>query len=515
MFSKLREHAELKAKLEALNRSLATIEFTPDGIVLDANDNFLAAVGYTRVEIVGQHHRILMEPTDAEEAAYTAFWADLRAGKFQAGEYRRLAKGGREIWIQATYNPILDSAGRTHKVVKFATDITAQKQRNADYEGQIGAINKAQAVIHFTLDGTILDANQNFLDTVGYPIEAVRGQHHRMFVAPEHAASWEYADFWQRLNRGEFQSGEYRRRGRHGREIWLQASYNPVFDASGRPFKVVKYATDVTAEKLRTADVTGQIEAIGRSQAVIAFTVDGTILEANENFLDAVGYALTEVQGRHHQMFVEPEHAASREYQAFWADLRRGEYRSGVYKRRGRHGREIWLQATYNPIFDMSGRPFKVVKYASDITANVQARLEATAATKQTLDNVQAVASAAEEMSASVREISGNMAQSKAAVDDIHQRTQAADQATTQLQKAAQAMDGVVQTITRVAEQINLLALNATIESARAGAAGKGFAVVAGEVKSLASQTTAATARISDQIVQMQRISGDVVSTLR
>ncbi|GJD77371.1 methyl-accepting chemotaxis protein [Methylobacterium gregans] len=514
MFSKLREHADFKAKLEALNRSLATIEFTPDGTILDANDNFLAAVGYTRAEIAGQHHRIFMEPTDAEEAAYTAFWADLRAGKFQAAEYRRLAKGGREIWIQATYNPILDGAGRTRKVVKFATDITAQKQRNADYEGQIGAINKAQAVIHFALDGTILDANQNFLDTVGYPVEAVRGQHHRMFVALEHAASWEYADFWQRLNRGEFQSGEYKRQAKGGREIWLQASYNPVFDASGRPFKVVKYATDITAEKLRTADVAGQIEAIGRSQAVIAFTVDGTILEANQNFLDAVGYALTEVQGRHHQMFVEPEHAASREYQAFWADLRRGEYRSGVYKRRGRNGREIWLQATYNPIFDMSGRPFKVVKYASDITANVQARLEATAATKQTLDNVQAVASAAEEMSASVREISGNMAQSKAAVDDIHQRTQAADQATTQLQEAAQAMDGVVQTITKVAEQINLLALNATIESARAGEAGKGFAVVAGEVKSLASQTTAATARISDQIVQMQRISGDVVGLL-
>lgn len=514
MFGRLKDHGDLRAKFDALSRSLATIEFAPDGTILDANENFLATMGYSREEVIGQHHRIFVDPAEAASPAYAAFWETLRIGQFQAAEYRRLAKGGREVWIQATYNPVLGSGGRPMKVVKFATDITAQKQRNADYEGQIAAINKAQAVIHFALDGTILDANENFLQTVGYPIDAVRGLHHRMFVDPAYASGWEYADFWQRLARGEFQAGEYKRQGKDGREIWLQASYNPVFDAAGRPCKVVKYATNITAQKLQNADVNGQIQAIGRSQAVIAFSVDGMILDANDNFLDAVGYRLDEVQGRHHQMFVEPEHAAGREYQAFWADLRRGEFKGGVYKRQGRNGREIWLQATYNPIFDMSGKPFKVVKYASDITANVQARLEATAATRQTLDNVQAAASAAEEMSASVAEISGNMAHSKTAVDDIHQRTLAADRATVQLQAAAQAMDGVVQTITKVAEQINLLALNATIESARAGVAGRGFAVVAGEVKALASQTTAATSRISDQIVEMQRASGDVVGLL-
>ncbi|WP_132255514.1 methyl-accepting chemotaxis protein [Methylobacterium segetis] len=514
MFGKFKDHADLKAKLDALSRSLATIEFAPDGTILSANENFLATMGYTLDEVAGQHHRIFVDPAEATSPTYVAFWEALRSGQFQAAEYRRLAKGGREVWIQATYTPVFGGGGKLVKVVKFATDITAQKQRNAEFEGQIAAINKAQAVIHFALDGTILDANENFLTAVGYPLEAVRGQHHRMFVDPAHAASWEYADFWQRLGRGEFQSGEYRRLSKGGREIWLQASYNPVFDASGRPFKVIKCATDVTTQKLHAADVNGQIQAIGRSQAVIAFAVDGTILDANENFLETVGYSLAEIQGQHHRMFVEPEHADSREYQAFWTDLSRGEFKAGVYRRRGRQGREIWLQATYNPIFDMNGTPFKVVKYASDITASVQARLEATEATKQTLDNVQAVASAAEEMSASVTEISGNMAQSKAAVDDIHTRTLAADRATTQLQDAARAMDGVVQTITKVAEQINLLALNATIESARAGEAGKGFAVVAGEVKALASQTTGATARISDQIVEMQRVSGDVVGLL-
>ena len=514
MFGTLKDHADLKAKFEALGRSLAIIEFSPNGTILAANPNFLATMGYALDEVAGKHHRIFVDPAEAESHAYKTFWQTLQTGQFQSAEYRRLAKGGREVWIQATYNPVLDARGKPIKVVKFATDITAQKLRNADYEGQISAINKAQAVIHFALDGTILDANDNFLAAVGYPLEEVRGHHHRMFVEPAHATSWEYADFWQRLNRGEFQSGEYKRQGKGGRELWLQASYNPIFDAAGRPFKVVKYATDISAQKLRDADVNGQIQAIGRSQAVITFDTDGTILDANENFLDAVGYRLSEVRGQHHQMFVEPEHAASREYQAFWQSLRRGEFQGGIYKRSGKNGREIWLQATYNPIFDLNGKPFKIVKFASDITVSMQARIEAAEATKQTLDNVQAVASAAEQMSASVLEISGNMAQSKAAVDDIHHRTMEADRATTQLRGAAQAMDDVVQTITRVADQINLLALNATIESARAGEAGKGFAVVASEVKALANQTTAATGRISDQIVEMQRVSGNVVGML-
>ena len=514
MFGKSRDHADLKAKFDAVGRSLATIEFSPAGTIHAANPNFLATMGYTLEKVVGKHHRIFVEPAEAESQAYKAFWQSLQAGQFQAAEYRRLAKGGREVWIQATYNPVLDAKGTPNKVVKFASDITAQQQRNADYEGQIAAINKAQAVIHFALDGTIQDANDNFLAAVGYSLEEVRGRHHRMFVEPAYATSWEYADFWQRLNRGEFQSGEYKRQGKGGRELWLQASYNPIFDAAGRPFKVVKYATDISAQRLHDADVNGQIQAIGRSQAVITFDTDGTILDANDNFLDAVGYRLGEVRGQHHQMFVEPGHAAGREYQAFWQSLRRGEFQSGVYRRSGKNGREIWLQATYNPILDLNGKPFKIVKYASDITLSMQARIEAAEATKQTLDNVQAVASAAEEMSASVLEISGNMAQSKAAVDDIHHRTMEADRATTQLRGAAQAMDDVVQTITKVADQINLLALNATIESARAGEAGKGFAVVASEVKALANQTTAATRRISDQIVEMQRVSGDVVGML-
>jgi PAS domain S-box-containing protein len=505
---------EIAAKLGALDKSLATIEFAMDGTILDANDNFLAAMGYGLDEVVGRHHRMFMDPREAEEPAYAAFWAALRGGQYQAAEYRRFAKGGREVWIQATYNPILDRSGRPVKVMKLATDITAQKLRTADSDGQLAAINRSQAVIHFDLNGVILDANDNFLQTVGYDRASVVGQHHSMFVDPAEAKGWDYQAFWQRLARGEYESGEFRRLAKGGREIWLQATYNPILDMMGRPFKVVKYAADITAEKMRAADFAGQISAIDKSQAVIHFDMDGIILEANENFLGAMGYRPGEVVGQHHQMFVDRAYAASREYQDFWQTLRRGEFHSAVYKRVGKGGREVWIQATYNPVMDMNGRAFKVVKYATDITENMIARTGAIDAAGQTLRNVQAVAAAAEQMNASVREITVSMGRSREAVDEIHGHTLAADQSTVELRRAAESMDGVVQLITKIAEQINLLALNATIESARAGEAGRGFAIVANEVKNLANQTTAATSRISEQITAMQSVSTTVVETL-
>jgi methyl-accepting chemotaxis protein len=251
-----------------------------DGVILNANPNFLAAMGYELDEVRGQHHSMFMERREAEAKPHKDFWAALRRGQFQAGEFERMTKDGREIWIQASYNPILDDNGHPVMVMKAATDVTAQKMRNADLGGQIDAINKSQAVIHFNMDGTIIQANENFLATVGYDLSEVQGRHHSMFVDPEEAKSWDYASFWQKLGQGVFQTREFRRFGKGGKEIWLQASYNPIFDLSGRPFKVVKYASDVTAEKLRSADFKGQIQAINNSQAVIHFAMDGTILDA-------------------------------------------------------------------------------------------------------------------------------------------------------------------------------------------------------------------------------------------
>ncbi|WP_244478028.1 methyl-accepting chemotaxis protein [Methylobacterium sp. Leaf86] len=276
----------------------------------------------------------------------------------------------------------------------------------------------------------------------------------------------------------------------------------------------MKFATDVTQDRFLRADVTGQIVAINRSQGVIHFSMDGTILDANENFLRAVGYRLDEVRGRHHRGFVEESYARSPEYLQLWEALRRGEYQAGVFKRLGKDGRPIWIQASYNPIFDGDGRPFKVVKYATDISAKTAAQRAATDASSQTLMNVQTVASAAEELSASIGEIAQSLARSRFEVDAIHDQATIADRSTAKLKEAATSMNGVVQLIQGVGGQINLLALNATIEAARAGEAGRGFAVVAGEVKSLSNQVTQATGRIAQDIQAMQGISEEVVGAL-
>jgi methyl-accepting chemotaxis protein len=239
--------------------------------------------------------------------------------------------------------------------------------------GMLDAINKVQAVIEFGLDGTIQHANENFLNAMGYTLDEVRGKHHSMFVDPDYRQSPEYKLFWEKLGRGEFDAGQYKRIGKGGKEVWIQASYNPVFDGSGKPFKVVKFATDITEQKLQNADYEGQIGAIGKAQAVIEFMLDGKVLKANENFLKALGYSLDEIKGQHHSMFVDPAYRASPEYKLFWEKLGRGEYDSGQYKRIGKGGSEVWIQASYNPITDLNGKPFKVVKYATDITASVKA----------------------------------------------------------------------------------------------------------------------------------------------
>jgi methyl-accepting chemotaxis protein len=270
---------------------------------------------------------------------------------------------------------------------KRARKVAVDAQQLTDLQGQVAAIGKSMAVIEFALDGTILDANENFLAAIGYGLEEVRGQRHRMFVDAAYAASDEYRRFWEKLGRGEFDAGQYKRLAKGGREIWIQASYNPIFDTDGKPYKVVKYASDVTAQVEAAAESKGQIAAISRAQAVIEFTLDGTILTANENFLQAIGYTLEEIRGQHHRLFIDAAYAASDEYRRFWEKLGRGEYDAGQYKRIAKGGREIWIQASYNPIFNANGKPYKVVKFATDIT--VQRReAEMNAAFKGALDNL-------------------------------------------------------------------------------------------------------------------------------
>ena len=239
---------ELLAVYEALDRVQAIIEFELDGTVVRANENFLRIFGYTEDEVVGQHHRIFCEPEYAASPEYAAFWAELGRGEHTAAEFKRLAKDGHAIWLQASYNPVLDDDGKPIKVVKFATDVSEAKLKTAEYEGKVAAIERAQAVIEFGLDGTVLTANENFLRIFGYRLDEVVGKHHRIFCEPGFADSAEYSLFWKRLGSGEYDTGEFKRIAKDGGDIWLQASYNPIFDADGKPLKVVKFAADITEE---------------------------------------------------------------------------------------------------------------------------------------------------------------------------------------------------------------------------------------------------------------------------
>lgn len=368
--------AEFEAKLKALDKSLAVIEFDLDGTILEANANFLSVMGYTREEIIGRQHSMFVPAEIVSSDAYGQFWAALRRGEFQSGEFMRLAKGGREVWIQATYNPILNTEGKACKVIKFATDVTARKISDAEQRSRVDAIDRSQAVIEFDLNGNILAANENFLKTMGYALEEIVGRHHTMFVSAEEAQSSEYAAFWAVLRRGEHHGGKFKRVARGGREVWIQATYNPVLDAKGRPYKVVKFAADVTARTIEEMNYAAQLQAIDRSQAVIEFELDGTIITANQNFLNAMGYSLSEVQGAHHSIFVDEAYKNSAEYAEFWRSLGRGDPNAGQFKRFGRGGKVVWIQACYTPILDAQRRPIKVIKFATDITELIKLKEE-------------------------------------------------------------------------------------------------------------------------------------------
>jgi methyl-accepting chemotaxis protein len=451
-----------------------------------------------------------------------------------------------------------------------AARVAAQSDR-----ATLEALSKSQAIIEFNLDGTVLTANANFLSVLGYELADIVGKHHRMFVDPAYAETADYQGFWERLRRGQFDAAEYKRFGKGGKEVWIQASYNPVFDASGKPSKIVKIATDVTAQKLAASDAQGQLAAISKSQAVIEFNMAGEVLTANANFCAALGYHLDEIKGRHHRMFVEPGYAKGDEYRQFWDRLARGEYQAAEYLRLGKGGKEVWIQASYNPIFDLNGKPYKVVKYATDITGRkaavnlLGAGLEKLAAgdlsvridtkfvgeleevrtafndtvakfsgivgqlretsgalrtaTGEILAGANDLSERTTKQAAAIEETSAAMEQLAATVSDNAKRSEQANARAGQVSRTAEetgevmkqsnaAMErissssgkisNIIGMIDDIAFQTNLLALNASVEAARAGDAGKGFAVVAVEVRRLAQSAASASSEVKILIEQ-------------
>lgn len=526
---------ESEGMLEALNRSQAIIEFNLDGTIIGANENFLKTLGYSLDEIKGKHHSMFCEEEFSSSLDYKRFWDQLGKGEFFSDEYKRIGKGGKVVWIIASYNPILDAKGKPFKVVKFATDVTEAKK---ELQVRTDIMNLTSIVSEANLKGDILSINEKFLQVSKYPKEELIGQPHNTTRHPDMPKEV-FKEMWATIGRGKIFRGMVKNRAKDGTPYYVDAVIAPIMGDNGKPKKYLGVRYDITESEIERQNMKGIISAINSSFAYIEFDTKGNVSTANENFLKCLGYSSEELKGKHHREFCEKELVSSHEYTQFWADLAGGKSHSGIFKRKTKSGGDIWIQAVYAPVTDEVGRVVKVVKIATDVsdqqrmliqmqeTANAlssaSTELTATAtemastSEKTSKDSktasisaeeisvgVQTVATNIEEMVASINEIGRNTQESSLMAKTTMEKAQKSNATVTKLGVSSKEIGDVIKVISSIAQQTNLLALNATIEAARAGEAGKGFAVVANEVKELAKQTAKATDDITQKINAIQ-----------
>jgi len=424
----------------------------------------------------------------------------MRTGKVSTGDFRRKGAGDREVWLTAAACGMKGVDGVFDRFMLIGLDVSQERKSQQEAQGQLGAISRSQAVIEFDLQGRVLHANPNFLQLMGYALDDIKGRHHRMFVDPAMAASPDYQSFWERLARGEFVSGQFKRLGRNGREVWIQASYNPILDLMGRPVKVVKFASDITEQKLMSVDFKAKVDAIDKGQAVIEFDLDGKVLWANRNFLATMGYTLREIEGQHHSIFCTTDYVQSEEYRDFWLKLNEGQFISGRFSRVAKFNREVWIQATYNPILDLNGQVTKVIKYAHDVTKEVTLQRMIQTRALQMGNSVESLVSSISQIAQNSMTAADLAQETTLAARNGHDALSKSIASIENIQASAMKMAEIVRVIGEIANQTNLLAFNAAIEAARAGQHGVGFSVVAGEVRKLAERSSLAAREIANLI---------------